>query len=59
MTIELLDTEEAQAEDPVEVQVSLPPVVWSQCVGRPCSLSPAYTHTTDHSPGHISHSAYS
>lgn len=26
MTIELLDTEEAQAEDPVEVQVSLLPL---------------------------------
>lgn len=31
MTIELLDTEEAQAEDPVEVQVSLLPLSALSC----------------------------
>lgn len=47
MTIELLDTEEAQAEDPVEVQVSLPLSALS------CAVlflqPPFYTHTTHHS----------
>lgn len=39
MTIELLDTEEAQAEDPVEVQVSLLLLSVLSCV-QPHSWSP-------------------
>lgn len=49
MTIELLDTEEAQAEDPVEVQVSAPVVCPQLCCFVPYCLDPAYAHTTHHS----------
>lgn len=51
MTIELLDTEEAQAEDPVEVQVSLLLLCALSCaVLSPAVLTlPAYAHITYHS----------
>lgn len=56
MTIELLDTEEAQAEDPVEVQVSvLPSSALSCAVLSPTALTlHTLPHTSQcHSPAHI------